>query len=351
MKKIISMLLAVTLLFSILILPGCSASKTSAGGGELNLFIWTEYLPQAVIDEFTKETGIKVNVTMYSNNEEMLSKVKSSNPGTYDIVVPSDYMVQNMISQGLLEKVDMSKIPNIKNIDPAYLKQSFDPDNSYSVPYRGGVCALVVNKKVITDDITSYTQLFDAKYAKSIVALDDFRIIIGIVAMSMGYSPNETDPAILAKISDKLMELKNNIKILDSDSPKTAMINGEASIGLMWNAEASLAIKDNPDVQIINPKEGNTLFLDNLCIAKGSKNLDAAEKFMNYILDAKASAEISKVYPYLNPNTEAVKLLGDEYKNDPAANIPSDIFGKGQYIMNVDKSIDIYNDMWAKFTS
>jgi len=351
MKKIISGILTASLLLTMLILPGCSSGSSAKSAGELNLYIWTEYLPQPVIDEFTAETGIKVNVTMYSDNEEMLSKVKSSNAGTYDVVVPSDYMVKNMISQGLLEKLDMSKLENIRNIDPAYLKQSFDPDNSYSVPYRGGVCDLVINKKVVTDDITSYTQLFDPKYKDSIVALNDFRIITAIVAMSMGYSANETDPAVLAKIGDRLMALKSNIKILDSDSPKTAMINNETSIGLMWNAEASLAIKSNPDVQIVYPKEGNTLFLDNLCVVKGSKNYDNALKFINYILDAKASAEISKVYPYLNPNSAAVALLGDDYKNDPGANIPSSVFAKGQYIMNVDKSIDTYNDIWAKFTS
>ncbi|SHH98247.1 spermidine/putrescine transport system substrate-binding protein [Sporobacter termitidis DSM 10068] len=352
MKKIIGVILAAVTAASLLLLPGC-AQKTGAGAdaGTINLYIWTEYLPQPVIDEFTKETGIKVNVSMYSDNEEMLSKVKSSSPGTYDIVVPSDYMVANMIQQGLLEKLDLSKIPNLSNIDPSYLKQSFDPANEYSVPYRGGVCELVVNKSVVTEDITSYTQLFDSEYANSIVALDDFRIIAGIVAMSLGYSANETDPAVLQKVGDRLMDLKGNIKILDSDSPKTSMINGEASIGLMWNAEASLAMKDNPDVKLVYPREGNTLFLDNLCIVKGSKNIDAAEKFLNYILDAKASAEISKVYPYLNPNTAAVALLGDDYKNDEAANIPSEIFAKGQYIENVDKAIDTYNDMWAKFTS
>ena len=348
-KRILSLALTAVMLAAFLLIPGCG--KQSDSGGELNLYIWTEYLPQAVIDSFEEESGIKVNVTMYSSNEEMLSKVKSSNAGTYDVIVPSDYMVESMIAQGLLEKIDTLKLSNIGNIDKAYMNQSFDPGNAYSVPYRGGICALCVNTKTAGDDITSYEQLFDPKYADSIVALDDFRIIIGIVEMSMGYSANETDPAILTKVQDRLMELKKNIKILDSDSPKTAMINGETSIGLMWNAEASLAIAGNKDVKIVFPKEGNTLFLDNLCIAKGSKNIDAAEKFINYILDAKASAEISKVYPYLNPNSAAVDLLGDDYKNNPAANIPADVFAGGQYIQNIGKSIDLYNDLWAKFTS
>lgn len=348
-KKIVSIMLAAAVLATILILPGCS--KQTASEGELNLYNWTEYLPQSVIDEFEQEYNIKVNVTLYSSNEEMLSKVKSSNEGTYDIVVPSDYMVENMISQGLLEELDLSQIPNLSNIDEAYLDQSFDPGNAYSVPYRGGICALCVNTSMVSEDITSYSQLFDPQYADSIVALDDFRIIIGIVEMSMGYTANETDPDVLAKVEDRLMDLKSNIKILDSDSPKTAMINGETSIGLMWNAEAALAIQGNPDVKIVFPEEGNTLFLDNLCIVKGAKNVENAEKFINFILDPEVSAEISQVYPYLNPNSAAVDLLGDDYKNNQAANIPADVFKNGQYIQNIGKTVDIYNDMWAKFTS
>ena len=156
MKKFTSVILAALLLVSALSLSGCGASESKASAGELNLYVWTEYLPQEVIDEFTNQTGIKVNVTMYSNNEEMLSKVKSSTEGTYDVIVPSDYMVENMVTQGLLEKLDMTQIENIKNIDSAYLKQSFDPDNSYSVPYRGGVCELVVNTTMVTEEISSY---------------------------------------------------------------------------------------------------------------------------------------------------------------------------------------------------
>ena len=286
---------------------------------------------------------------MYSSNEEMLSKVKSSPAGTYDIVVPTDYMVETMINQGLLAELDKSKLPNYKNLSPAFLNPAFDPQSAYSVPYLGGMVALCVNKSLVGEEITSYNQIFDPKYADSIVALDDFRMIIGVVAKSMGYSGNETDPAKLEKIRERLMELKPNIKVLDSDSPKTAMINEETSIGLIWSAEVAMAQAENPDIQIVFPKEGHMLFLDNMTILKDAKNPDAAAQFINYILDPEVSKTISEEFPYINPNAEAVKLLGDDYINNPACNVPEQYISEGEYVKNIDKVVDTYSDMWAEF--
>lgn len=327
-----------------------AGGNAKGSGGELNVFIWTEYIPPSVYDQFTKETGIKVNASTYSSNEDLLSKVKASNEGIYDIVVPSDYMVKMMISQGLLANIDTSRLTNLKNLDSKYLNQSYDPGNKYSVPFLGGVATLCVNTKLVKDDITSYTQIFDPKYKKSIVMLNDVRADIGLVAKSMGYSLNETDPATLDKISQKLMELKPNVKALDSDSPKTAMISGDTSIGYMWNAEVALAIADNPDVKIVYPKEGNYKFMDNLCVLKGAKNAENAQKFMDFILRADVSAEISKEYPYLNPNAEAIKLMGSAYTDNTAINIPSDVIEKGEYVKDVGATLDKYNTIWTEFT-
>ncbi len=357
MRKHFTKILAVLLSVAMLVLTGCSAAETATGssapasGGELNVFVWTEYMPDSVFEEFTKETGIKVNVSTYSSNEDMLSKVKASNKGIYDIVVPSDYMVKMMISEGLLSELDMNNIPNIGNIGKQYLNQSYDPGNKYSVPYMGGVATLCVNTKTVTDDITSYEQIFDPKYENSIVALDDFRAVIGLTAKSMGYSMSETDPATLDKIGEKLMKLKPNIKALDSDSPKTLMISGETSIGFMWNAEIALAMAENPDIKIVFPKEGAYLFLDNLCVLNGAKNQENAEKFINFILKPEVSKMVSDEFPYLNPNTEAVKLLGDDYINNKASNIPEDVFKNGEYIQDVGSTVDTYSKLWTEFTN
>jgi spermidine/putrescine transport system permease protein len=334
--------------------PAADTSQPAASGqklsGELNLFIWTEYIPDAVLQKFTEETGVKVNASTYSSNEDMLSKVKASNKGIYDIVVPSDYMVKLMIAQNLLAPLDQDKIPNLKNIGSQYLNQQYDTGNKYSVPYMGGVATLCVNTDVVKEDITSFAQIFDAKYKNSIVALDDFRAVIGLTAKTLGYSMSETDPAKLDKIKEKLLTLKPNIKTLDSDSPKTDMISGETSIGYMWNAEIALAIEANPKIKIVFPKEGCYLFLDNLAILDGAKNKENAEAFINFILRPDISKMISEEFPYLNPNTEAVKLLGDKYINNPASNIPADVFKNGEYIQDVGSTVDTYNNIWTEFT-
>lgn len=342
--------LAAVLLLGFVLLTGCSGQGGDESKGELNVFVWTEYMPESVFSAFEDETGIKVNVQTYSSNEDMLAKVKSSNEGLYDIVVPSDYMVKMMIDQGLLSELDQSEIPNLSNIDASFLDQSFDPGNKYSVPYMGGVAALVVNKKMVDEDITSYKQLFDPKYKNSLVVLDDFRAVIGMAAKSLGYSLNTTDDAQLAKVSEALGKLKPNIKLYDSDSPKTAMLNGETSIGFMWNAEIAICTQESDDFQVVFPEEGCYLFLDNLSILKGAKNVENAHKFINFILKPEVSKMVSDEFPYLNPNGEAVKLLPDSYKNNPASNVPPEVFAAGEYVQDIGSDVEKYDAIWTKLT-
>lgn len=329
---------------------GVSAADSGKSSGELNLFIWTEYMPQTVFDEFTKETGIKVNVSTYSTNEDMLSKVKASNSGIYDIVVPSDYMVKMMIDQDLLQKIDKSKIPNLSNIDETYMNQYFDKGNEYSVPYLGGVAALCVNKANVKENITSFKQVMDSKYADSIVALDDFRAVIGMTAKSLGYSMSSTDDGELAKIKTQLMKLKPNIKVLDSDSPKTSMINGETDIGFMWSAEIALCMQESKDFDIVFPDEGCYVFLDNMCILKGAKNSDNANKFINFVLKGETGKLVLDEFPYLSPNKAAVALMPDSYKNNKASNVPAEVIKKGEYVKDVGTAVSKYDAMWTDFT-
>ena len=327
-----------------------TAGSGAALGGELNVFVWTEYMPQTVFDEFTKETGVKVNVSTYSSNEDMLSKVKGSNEGIYDIVVPSDYMVKMMIDQGLLQKIDQSKMTNLSNIDPAYLDQYFDKGNQYSVPYLGGVAALCVNKAKVTDNITSFKQVLDPKYKESIVALDDFRAVIGAVAKSQGFSLSTTKDDELAKVKTALAALKPNLKVLDSDSPKTSMINGETTIGYMWSAEIALAMQESKDFDIVFPDEGCYVFLDNLCILKGAKNAANANAFLNFIMKPETGKMVLDEFPYLSPNKAAVALMPDSYKNNKASNVPAEVIKKGEYVKDIGSSVEKYDALWTELT-
>jgi len=349
MKRFLSIILA--LVVSALSLAGCGGGGGAAAQpGELNIFVWTEYMPQSVFTAFEKETGIKVNVSTYSSNEEMQAKVKASNKGIYDIVVPTDYMVKMMIGEGLLQEIDKSKVPNLTNISSQYLDQSFDPANRYSVPYMCGLAGLVIDKTKVSDNITSFAQVFDAKYAGSIVALDDFRAVIGMTAKSLGYSLSTTDDSELAQVEAKLAELKPNIKVLDSDSPKTAMLNRETAIGFMWNAEIAICLEESDDFVAVFPSEGCYLFIDSLCVLDGAKNSDAAHSFLDFILRPDISKLVSDEFPYLNPNAAAVELLPDSYKNNPASNIDPAIFSAGEYVLDIGSDVEKYDELWTKFT-
>lgn len=346
-KKMLSIIVITAMLVTML--AGCGSKSSEGKNGELNIFIWTEYVPDSVIEKFEKETGIKVNVSTYSSNEDMLAKVKSESEGTYDIVQPSDYMVEQMASQGMLEELKTDELKNLSNIGESYLNPSYDPGNKYSVPYQGGVAGIAVNTSKVKKDITSYDDLFDSSLKNSIVALDDYRAVIGMTARSMGYSMNETDPAVLSKIQDKLLTLKNNVKLYDSDSPKSALISGDCTVGYVWSAEIALAMEENPDIKVVYPTEGAYLFMDNWAIPKGAKNYDNAMKFIDFMLDAENAQMVLEEFPYLSPNTKAVEAMGEDYSKNEAKNPPAEVIKKGEYVKNLDAdTLKIYDEMWTK---
>ena len=203
-KKIWSAIIVLAL--GAMSLAGCGKSVKTAdtgGAGELNIFVWTEYLPDSVVDKFEEETGIKVNVSTYSSNEDMLAKVKSEAAGAYDVLQPSDYMVEQLISQGMLAELDFDQLPNFSHIGESYKNPSYDPGNKYSVPYMGGAGAIVVNKAKVDRDITSYADLFDPSLEGQLVVLDDFRAVIGMTNKALGYDMNETDPEKLAALFEE----------------------------------------------------------------------------------------------------------------------------------------------------
>ncbi len=347
-RKLLAVALSVSMVAGML--AGCGSSGGAASGEKtLNVFVWTEYVPDSVFDEFEKETGIKVNVSTYSSNEDMLAKVKSESSGTYDVVLPSDYAIEQMIAQGMLMELDQDKLTNLSNIGDAYLNPSYDPGNVYSVPYQGGVAAIAVNTAKVDKEITSYDDLFDPALANSMVALDDYRAVIGMTARSMGYSMNETDPDKLAEIEAKLLTLKNNIKLYDSDSPKSALISGDCTVGYIWSAEIALAMEENPDIKIVFPEEGPYVFMDNWAILEGSTHYDEAMEFINYMLKPESAQLCMEEFPYLNPNTVAVEAMGADYSGNEAKNPPKEVISSGEYVENLDSdTLAIYDEMWTK---
>ena len=346
-RRLLSMVIAGTMVCSML--TGCGSSGDTGKNGEINIFVWTEYVSDAAIEAFEKDTGIKVNLSTYSSNEDLLAKLKSESEGTYDVILPSDYAVEYLIAQDKLEALDKDKLTNLSNIDDTYLDESYDPGNVYSVPYEGGVACIAVNTAKVDKEITSYGDLFDSSLAGQLVVLDDYRAVIGMTERSMGLSMNETDPDTLATVEEKLLTLKDNVKLYDSDSPKSALISGDCTVGMVWSAEAALAMDENPDIQIVYPSEGAYVFLDNWAIPKGAKNYDGAMEFINYMLSAEAAKMNIEDFPYLCPNKEGLELMGDDYVNNEAKNVPSEVIANGEFVSYLDTdTLAIYDEMWTK---
>ncbi|MCI1880642.1 MAG: spermidine/putrescine ABC transporter substrate-binding protein [Sporolactobacillus sp.] len=352
MKKLkaFSPLLLVLSLF-IFALSGCGSSKASSqNNGELNFIGWSEYIPPKVIHNFEKKYHIKVNMTTYSSPEDMSAKVQSSAKGTYDMLLAPGMFAASFKKIGLLDKINKAKIPNFKNLGKAYISQGYDPDNHYSVPYLGTITSIVVNKSKIKDDIDSYQDLLNPKYRKQMVVVDDQRAVIGAALMANGYDINATSAKALNAAKNYLTKLRPNIKIFDGDSPKTELMNGEASLGLVYGGEIALAMDKNPNIKVIYPKNQGVYFeADTFMKFKGAKNPAAVEKFMNYILDPKVITQCLKEFPYVNPNKAALKYLPKSYLNNPAKNVPQSIMKKTETVQDIGKATTKYDKIWNNF--
>lgn len=321
---------------------------------ELNLFVWTEYIPQDIIDCFELVYGVTVNRDEYSTNEEMYAKI-SAGSSNYDIVIPTDYIVGLMVRQGLLEKFDMARLPNWGNLDSNYLGFEFDPNNDYTMPYQAGTDAIVVNTDMVSNLPASWADLWKPEYAGQMVFLDDSRAVIGLTLLTLGYDLNTKDPAELEAAKNKLAELIPGVKLFDSDSPKTALIAGDVALGLTWTAEALLAQQENPAIQYIYPSEGPIIWQDNYAIPAGAPHLDLAYAWLNYSLQGNVFWLMLRDFPYTNPNAAALAYAKDNqadlyngYINSTITNTPADVLANGHRIDDVGDATPLYDQIWVE---
>jgi spermidine/putrescine-binding protein len=321
---------------------------------ELNLFVWTEYIPQDMLDCFEKVYNIKVNRDEYSSNEEMYAKL--SKGGTnYDLVQPTDYIVAPMVRQNLLQKLDQSKLPILKNMDPNYMNLEFDPGNQYTIPYEAGMDAIVYNADKVKNPPKSYADLWNPEYAGHMVSLDDSRVLIGATLLTLGYDVNTTDPKQLDEAKTKLAKLVPGIKLFDSDSPKTALIAGDVDLGITWTAEAFLAQKEKPGIMFVYPTEGAIRWQDNWAIPTDTQHLDAVYAWLNYTMQGDVFWLMLRDFPYINPNKAALDFaktnqaeLYNAYMNSNITNPPQDAIDKGHRIKDVGDALPLYDKIWTE---
>jgi spermidine/putrescine transport system substrate-binding protein len=294
----------------------------AAAAEELNLFAWSEYVPQSVLDGFTKATGIDVNYETYASNEEMLAKLLSG-AASYDLVQPSEYTIEAMVKEKLLLPLDHEQLPNLKNIGKEYYGLAHDPKLAYSVPYMQGTVGIVINTEKVKEPVTGYVDFFQPKYKGRIVVLDDAVEVVSWALATKGIGPDQITKANLEQARPVLTQWLPLVKVYDSDSPKTVLLNGDVDLGIVWSGEAAILIQEQgKKFHYVLPKEGAHMFIDSLAIPKGASNVSAAHKFIDYILRPDVSRKISEEFPYTNPNLEARKLLTPEERANEASYPP-----------------------------
>jgi spermidine/putrescine transport system substrate-binding protein len=299
------------------LLGGCAKKST-----ELNLFGWAEYIPQDVIDGFTKQTGIKVTYETYDDLAVMSEKIGQAG-SKYDFIQPSEYVIEELVAANLLAPIDKSKIPNLKNIGTEFLGLPFDKSNTYTLPYMSGSVGIIVDREKIKDPIQSFADVFSGKYAGRIVVLDDSREILAALLTANGKGLNDVTPANIQASKAQLAEWMKQVAVFDSDSPKDAFHDGKVDIGIVWSGEAAILCGEDRKYQYILPRTGVHRFVDNMAIPANAPHKDAAHEFINYCLRPDVSVLISNAFPYTNPNVEARKLLKPDQLNNQASYPPN----------------------------
>lgn len=344
MKKLLSVLLALSMLAALPLLSSAEEEKV------LNIFSWDGYVDYAsVIQPFEQQTGIKVNYAPFSTNDEMFKKLQENGASEYDLVIASDYILNTARLEGLMLPLDKEQLPNFANLDERFISQYFDPDNEYVVPYMSGIPLIVYNPDMVQIEIDGFEDLWDPSLADSIGLIDDARVSIGMVLLSMGQSMNTTDDAVLAQAKEKLFALRENIHVLEYENLHNSLISGDISVAYTFTPYVALALDANPNLKVVWPKEGLGFGIDGAFIPANAPHPDNAHAFLNYLLDGQVAATTAEWQYYCTPNAAAQEFLSDAYKNNPVFNGIYDRIGDAEYVMNLGADESKFQDIWTEF--
>ena len=339
---LISLLVAGVMAISLL--SGCSSKE------KLHIYSWADNFDESVLADFEKEFNVSITYDIYANNEDLLAKIRAGGGG-YDLIQPSDYMVDTMIKNNLLEPLDKNNIPNFIHISDTFKDPVFDPGNQYSIVYTSGVTGIAYNKKYIKEAIDSWEDLWNPAYKGKVILLDDNREVIGMALKKNGYSNSSTDATEIKTAVDDLKGLLPSVLAFDTDTVKQKMIQEEGWISTVWSGDAAFIVADNPDIAYVVPKEGATIFSDNYAIPLGAKNKDLAEKFINYMLDPEVSAKNYETIGYSDPNTKAMEFHSETYRNNTMINLSEDELSRTEWLGEVGENLQVYDRYWSELKS
>ena len=343
-----------------LTLTGCGGSSEKASDDQNTLYVynWGEYIGEDVVDKFEEETGIKVIYDTFETNEEMLPIIKAG-AVKYDVVCPSDYIIQKMIEKDLIQPIDFEKVPNLKNIDPKYLEKSrgFDPENKYSVPYCWGTVGIIYNTSMVDpgDEPKSWGDLWNPKYANNILMQDSVRDAFMVGVKLLGYDINTTDPTELNAVKDKLIEQKPLVQAYVVDQVRDKMIGGEAAMAVIYSGEMlyiqSEVAAANADYELkyVIPEEGTNVWIDSWVIPKNAAHKENAEKWIDFLCRAEIAKENFEYITYPTPNKAAYELLDPELQNNEALFPSDEALAKSEVFTYLGENGDaLYDELWKE---
>jgi spermidine/putrescine-binding protein len=314
----------------------------------MRIAIWTNYLPSDVLADFGKEQGCKAEITWnYGSNDDLLEKMRSKATG-FDVVVPSDLILPILVSQGLLERVDAKKVPNLSHVDPAFLGREADPKNEWSVPYTWGTVGIAWRSDKVKGDVDSWGVFGTDRGGGNAFLLEEARDAIAAALLYRGKSVNTTSPDDLAQAKDVLRTWRKNLKGF-SGEVKDQLLSGEAWLIEAYNGDVAQAMQERPGViRFAVPKEGGILWVDNLVIPKGAPNPALAHAFLDYVLRPDVAARISNAIRYAVPNKDAIERLDKAVRDDPVVYAPEDVKKRLVQERDLGKSLTLYTDLFSE---
>jgi len=345
MKQIRISIVALTLIFVF----GLVGDSFARDRGQVVVYNWSEYIPQDVLDDFTRETGIRVVYSTFESNEAMFARLKLLRGRSYDVVVPSTYFVEIMRRDKLIQPLDHAKLPNLVNLDPTLLNKGYDPGNRYSIPYMWGATGLAYNTRHVPEgSLTRWAQLLNPAFKGNIIMTDDLRDAFGLALRVKGHSANSRDPEQIREAFEFLVELKDLVRVFDVTAAQQALASEEVWLGPIWNGDFLVVQEENDNLAYVFPEEGALLWVDSFTIPSGAANVDNAHAFINFMLRPDIALRCMKEYMYSSPNLAAIAMLPDELRNNRIMVPGPEELKNAEFITDVGEALSIYERLWEE---
>jgi len=343
MKRILALTLCLTFLLT---LVGCGKKKET-----LTIYTWAGMFPDEVIDAFEEETGIEVNYQNFDTDENMLMTLEASEGSGYDLVIADDYIIEQVISEGLAQELDTSKIANYKNINPTFQGQFYDPDDKYTVPYGAGIMQIAYNPDKVDLDIKGYADLFDESLEGRVGVVGNNRVVTGVILKMLGYSMNTESEKEIREAGKKLLELSPNINLIKDEYLNEDLLAGTVDVALVYQSQATLTAMENSNFKFVMPEEGLGFGIMGMFVPSKAENSDAAHQFINYILDGKTGASCFEWMGYCSTNSAADEYISDDFKS--LLTLPENLNTENaEIIQNIDqKALDVHESIWNAFVN